>query len=386
MAKIVHVVAGLSMGGVSNVVFDLVKNYKSSAYEYVLVNLSGTGDTAVIEKFKSLGVRVVDVPFEFQKGFSLIDYFRESLFTKNIRKQNRDAFDAIIALKPDLLHFHTLPRELLFGKLVALQIGCPLVYTDHLARISKHEGSFLSRFLIRFPFIRFYSGCHVVAVSNSVRHYLDFLGIPRFLKSLEVLSNKITPFNFRISYLPKQELKVVYVSRISKVKGHLDLINAWASLPPMQLHLYLVGPDELGGSVHELSNRSIMANPITFVGPLPDAKSFIQDADFAVFPSHQEGLPLSLLEKMQIGLPCIVSDIPELLSIVDDDVDGLVFEVGNPSHLARQIKRMAVDVELRRRLGQAAADKISSQYVSRLGGIDKEYEELYKRLGLEANR
>lgn len=386
MAKIVHVVAGLPMGGVSNVVFDLLKNYKSSPYDYVLVNLSGTGDPVVIDKFKNLEIPIINVPFVFQNGFSLIDYFRESISAQTIRNQNRDAFDAIIALKPDLLHFHTLPRELLFGKWVARQFGCSLVYTDHLARISKHEGSFLSRFLIRFPFIRFYSGCHVVAVSISVRYYLDFLGIPRFLKSLEVLTNKITPNNFRISHLPKQELKVVYVSRISKVKGHHDLINAWAGLPSLKIHLYVVGPDELSGTIQQLAAQSSMLNPVTFTGPLPDAKSFIHDADFAVFPSHQEGLPLALLEKMQIGLPCIVSDIPELLSMVDDDVDGLVFEVGNPSHLAEQIKRMAVDIELRQRLGQAAAHKISSQYVSRLGGIDKEYEELYKRLGLEANR
>lgn len=385
MAKIIHVVAGLPMGGVSNVVFDLLKNYKSSAYEYVLVNLSGTGDDAVIDKFKDLGVPIISVPFVFQKGFSLIDYFRESIFTQTIRNQNQVAFDVITALKPDLLHFHTLPRELLFGKWVARQCDCELVYTDHLARISKQEGSFLSRFLIRFPFIRFYSGCHVVAVSNSVRNYLNFLGIPHFLKSLEVLTNKITPNSFRIPYLSKQELKVVYVSRISKVKGHLDLIHAWASLPPLQIHLYVVGPDEMNGTVHELANRLNMANPVTFTGSLPDAKAFIQDADFAVFPSHQEGLPLSLLEKMQIGLPCIVSDIPELLAMVDHDVDGLVFEVGNPSMLAGQIKRLATDMELRSRLGQSAALKIANQYVSRLGGMDREYEELYKRLGLDAN-
>ena len=376
--RIVHVVSGLSMGGVSNMVFDLLKNCKSSNYEYLLVNLSGQGDESVVARLLNIGVRIENIPYEFQKGYSLIDYFKEAFFYG--KNRNQVAFDTVKSLKPDMLHFHTLPRELLFGKRVAKATGCELVYTDHTARIRKKDGSVVTRFLIRFPFMKFYSNCHVVAVSNPVLDYIRFFNIDRFVKSVQVVINKINANPFRISYMQKPELKVVYVSRILKAKGHYELIQAWALLPPLGIHLYLIGPDELNGDLQKIVAELNVSNPVTFTGGVPNAVSLIEDADFAVFPSHQEGLPLALLEKMQIGLPCIVSDIPELKSIVTDLENGLVFPVGDVVALANRITTLAKDIKLRSILGTAAADHVERFFVSKMGGIDKEYEEVYRKL------
>ncbi|MFM8950930.1 MAG: glycosyltransferase, partial [Bacteroidota bacterium] len=93
-----------------------------------------------------------------------------------------------------------------------------------------------------------------------------------------------------------------------------------------------------------------------------------------------EGLPLALLEKMRIGLPCVVSDIPELTSIVSDGVDALVYHSGNIEELSNSIQRLANDLQLREKIGIAAAITVNDKFVSKLGGIDKEYEEFYSTL------
>jgi len=97
-----------------------------------------------------------------------------------------------------------------------------------------------------------------------------------------------------------------------------------------------------------------------------------------VFPSYKEGLPLALLEKMRIGLPCVVSDIPELKSLVADGVDAMVYNSGNVKQLSNKIMELASDLSLRERIGTSAADTVEAKYVSKMGGIDKEYEEFYR--------
>jgi glycosyltransferase involved in cell wall biosynthesis len=366
------------MGGVSAVVYDLVKNYKSSLYEYHIVNLSGGGDDAVINRFKNLGIPIHHVQYSFQSGFSSIDYIKEAFGVGKFIKANKAAIDAIAQLSPDILHFHTLPRELMLGREVKRKVNCKLVHTDHLVRLSSKDSSKIGRLLLRFPFQQFFKNYHLIAVSDSVCNYLVQMGIKSTAASITVICNKIPGSNFRISYSSKPVLKVVYVARISYVKGHRDLIQAWSMLQAAGLHLYIVGPDELQGAMQKLYDELNCLNPITFTGSIPNAAEFIADADMAVFPSYQEGLPLALLEKMRIGLPCVVSDIPELKSIVTDGVDAMVYNSGNVKQLSNKIMQLASDLSLRERIGASAAATVEAKYVSKLGGIDKEYEEFYR--------
>ena len=97
-------------------------------------------------------------------------------------------------------------------------------------------------------------------------------------------------------------------------------------------------------------------------------------------PSYREGLPLALLEKMRIGLPCVVSDIPELASVIQDGVNGLVYPCGDVGELSSNLKNILGDRQLRAKLGAEAARFVESFFVSKLGGIDKEYESFYSNL------
>ncbi len=380
MTRVVHVVSDFCMGGVSAVVYDLVKNYKSSSYEYHIVNLSGGGDEAVINRFQSLGIPIHQVAYSFQSGFSSIDYIKEALYVNKFRKANKTAIDSIAQLGPDILHFHTLPRELMLGREVKRKTNCKLVHTDHMVRLGSKDSSKFGRFVLRLPFQQFFKNYHLIAVSDSVCNYLVDMGIKSSAASITVIRNKIPGSNLRITYSDKPVLKVVYVARISYVKGHRELIQAWSLLPAAGLHLYVVGPDELQGAMQKLYEELNCLNPITFTGSIPNAADFIDDADMGVFPSQREGLPIALLEKMRIGLPCVVSDIPELTSIVSDGVDALVYPSGNIEELSNKIQQLARDLHLRERIGSAAATTVNNKFVSKLGGIDKEYEQFYKSI------
>jgi glycosyltransferase involved in cell wall biosynthesis len=77
---------------------------------------------------------------------------------------------------------------------------------------------------------------------------------------------------------------------------------------------------------------------VIFVGfveynSLPD---YYSCADYYIMTSEYEGQPLTLLEAMASGLPCIVSDIPNL-NIVKDANCGVVLDFSDKEEAVRQI-------------------------------------------------
>jgi glycosyltransferase involved in cell wall biosynthesis len=73
--------------------------------------------------------------------------------------------------------------------------------------------------------------------------------------------------------------------------------------------------------------------------------------------SRHEGLPISLLEAMALGLPPVVTDVGGVTEVVEDGRTGLVVPAGDPGALAASYVRLARSADDRHRLGQAAAGR-----------------------------
>ena len=73
-----------------------------------------------------------------------------------------------------------------------------------------------------------------------------------------------------------------------------------------------------------------------------------------------ETFGLAAAEAMAYGLPVVVSRIGALSELVEDGVDGLLFDPGNASDLAEKMKRLWNDPSLCSRLGAAARQKAST--------------------------
>ncbi|NQU44815.1 glycosyltransferase, partial [bacterium] len=79
----------------------------------------------------------------------------------------------------------------------------------------------------------------------------------------------------------------------------------------------------------------------------------------AVSCSEIEGLPKSILEYMQHGVPVICSDIPAHRQLVEDEETGLLFEVGDFPSMMRQLRRILHDTDLHDRLVRNARGSIT---------------------------
>jgi len=89
-----------------------------------------------------------------------------------------------------------------------------------------------------------------------------------------------------------------------------------------------------------------------------DLRRFFRGARMLVYPSiWYETFGLAAAEAMSHGIPLIASRIGALSELVEDGVDGFLFEPGNCHALAEKVAILWNNPELARRMGQAARQK-----------------------------
>jgi glycosyltransferase involved in cell wall biosynthesis len=160
---------------------------------------------------------------------------------------------------------------------------------------------------------------------------------------------------------PVDAVLAVFVGRLSKEKGVMELLRAWADARPAA-SLAVVGPPmtdhpwDVSAEARTLVEREGLADSVQFLGGQPPdvVAAWLRIADFAVQPSHFEAMGLAAAEAMAAGVPVIASDIGGYRDFVVDGENGLLVPPHDVAALAGALTRMAADASLRVRLGAAA--------------------------------
>jgi glycosyltransferase involved in cell wall biosynthesis len=336
--KICFIANNLTVGGVSNVLIRLCNRLNSKQYDIHLILLS---DDLSMEKILPLKGHIKKhiIPYEFDLDYSLKGYLKSAYFNKGTEVRAANILKKINEINPNILHFHTLPRQLKIGQIAkANHPRLKLIFTDHLVRFTTKEYKKHQYLLLALAYKKYYKGYNLVSVSKAVQKHLNKFSIPDNSKQHLLLENTIDTSNYKRK-IPLEDLRencVVYVSRINHHKGQNTLITAWLKFHhPEKGKLLIIGPDESNGKIQKMA----MGDPtILFLGSVPNVIDYLNRATLAIFPSQKEGLPIALLEKMALALPLIVSDIPELTTIIEDKKEGLHFKLDDQDDLANKIK------------------------------------------------
>jgi glycosyltransferase involved in cell wall biosynthesis len=81
---------------------------------------------------------------------------------------------------------------------------------------------------------------------------------------------------------------------------------------------------------------------------------WLQASDIFTLVSRREGLPVSLIEAMAVGLPSVVTDLPANTQLVEDGKHGFHARVNDSESIASGLIRLIQDPDLRQRFGKAA--------------------------------
>ena len=123
-----------------------------------------------------------------------------------------------------------------------------------------------------------------------------------------------------------EQVLIGHVGRFEPQKNHDFLIQVFDKLN--QTHkghfkLILIGEGSGREAITRFVEEKGLQNDVIFTGSINNVVDYLQAMDVFVFPSNFEGLSVSLLEAEANGLPCIISNTIDPLSIVTRQVYSL---------------------------------------------------------------
>lgn len=219
-----------------------------------------------------------------------------------------------------------------------------------------HRANWPLRAFIRTTLSR---SARVVALSPYWARVL--LGIVRDPTKVTVIWNSVDVDAYTGEREPQTEHpgrpRLIFLGAIGRRKGVPELLRAVAVLRDRRIDLdvVLVGPEEYTGELaeaHQICDELELTQQVHFAGTLfgRDKITALKSADLFVLPSHNEGLPLALLEAMAAGLPIVATRAGGIPDVVDDGVHGLLVKPGDVAGLAQAIEHLIVDRDLARNM------------------------------------
>lgn len=194
----------------------------------------------------------------------------------------------------------------------------------------------------------------LVLGARLAEEYADALRLD--LARVEVLYNPVPPVALPATRGGSSRVETVALGRLGVRKGSYDLVAAVAALPPEvrdRLHLTLAGDGEVAEVRAAAAPLGEAVTVRDWVGP-DERDALLAAAEIFALPSHDEGLPMALLEAMAAGLVPLTTPVGGIPEAVTDGVDGVLVPPGDVPALAGALTRLVGDPALRQRLSDGA--------------------------------
>ncbi|MCX6745864.1 MAG: glycosyltransferase family 4 protein [Candidatus Parcubacteria bacterium] len=151
-----------------------------------------------------------------------------------------------------------------------------------------------------------------------------------------------------------------------------------------RVKLLIVGEGNLKEKYQNQVAAAGLQDKIIFTDPVSDADlpKYYNLAEVIILPSidRSEAFGITLIEALACAKPVVASNLPGVRSVVDDGINGFVFEVKQEGDLANCVNKLFKDNELREKMGQVArakAEKFYNQDIL-ISKLEKIYLELVK--------
>ena len=252
-----------------------------------------------------------------------------------------------VKFNPDIViahayrHIHTTAALRLKKKL-----GCKVFLVTHAPFIEKnstrstlgkisvniYDSLFGKRFLNQFD--------RVITITHWENKYLDKLGLNK--NKIIYIPNGIPKEFFKEKVKSFKGKNILFLGRISPIKNLEVLIKAISLLKNKNVKLKIIGPIEepYGAKLVKQIKYLNIDDKIEFLPPVYDLSEKIktmQQADIFVLPSLREAMPQSLIEAMSLGKIVIASKTEGAKEIINDNKNGLLFNIDNAEELKSKI-------------------------------------------------
>ena len=171
------------------------------------------------------------------------------------------------------------------------------------------------------------------------------------------------------------------VGRLAQKKNQILLLHAFSEVTKTNdnTRLIIIGTGPLEQELKSLADKLGIKDRVWFTGYRNDVPKLLSLIDVFVFPSLREGLPLSLLEAMALGRPCIASDLPCNREVIQSESVGrLVSPTQVNEWTDSMIEFYQLSTEDLSQIGQNAFHRVKAQFT--FERMTHEYENLAQDL------
>ncbi len=358
--KVMQVIARMNVGGPAVLVADLMRNLDHKRFSAVLV--TGYCDVNESDYLDEVArdVAAVRIPGLGRSVSPLKDLGAFFLLIKEIKK-----------FKPDVIHTHTAKAGVL-GRLAGL-IARPQakrVHTFHGHLLHGYFSPSKTRLVTLLEKILGLITYRFIAIGNVVKRDLVREGIAQDSKfeviypGLQDLDKFPQAEAQKVLGLDQGKKYLVFVGRLTTIKRPERLLNLASYLKDKhpECWLLIAGAGELLESLSAQAAKEEL--PITFLGWRKDIGMILSASDIAVLCSDNEGIPLTLIQASQAGLPIVSTNVGSVSDIVVNSLTGLLTEVSSKG-LIDGVSELLVDPALGQSFGKAGEERARELFSSR---------------------
>jgi glycosyltransferase involved in cell wall biosynthesis len=249
----------------------------------------------------------------------------------------------------EIVHAHT-PRSAMVGSLASWLTRTPLVYHVHSPTARDSTSRWRNRINHWNERLWLRRADSLIAVSGSLGEHMRLQGYSE--QTIAVVRNGVPEPTVKRHATPPQGLWTVGTVALFRPRKGLEvLLDAMGCLNEqgVSVKLRAVGPFETNSYRQEIMQRVArlgIAEQIEWVGFTEDVPSELAKMDLFALPSlFGEGLPMVVLEAMAAGVPVVGSRVEGVPEAIDDGINGLLTEPGDPVDLAEKLQQI-IDGEL----------------------------------------
>ncbi|MGF1700979.1 glycosyltransferase [Photobacterium makurazakiensis] len=361
--NICHIVHGFHVGGLEKVIVNSI-NSLGDGYCHTIISLTTSG--SIVKQLKN-NVDIISLDCKQLSSIS----------------QYALVFNVLRKLKPDVLHTYNLGTAefQIVGWILGINTR---LHAEHGRDINDPTGSNYKYKILR-KFCSLFTH-KVVAVSHDL---YDWLLTDVGVSSSKVIKivNGIDVVDFSYSSKNNNEFNtndfiIGHVARLNKIKNQKMLINGFFIACNMDddfmtnSKLVIVGDGSEKDNLlaFSQSNKALFSKVI-FTGQRDDVKELYSCFDVFSLTSLAEGIPMTLLESMAMGVPHVVTDVGGITEVTISGVTGLNVDSEDDTNLANAFLSLYKDKNKCLNMGDAARSRIFKSF-NQETMID-EYRKLY---------
>ena len=312
------------------------------------VDVATNIDVDVNKELIDKGVRVFNIQFQ-----------RNPLSSKN-----KKAYEEIKRLQQeeqyDIVHVHTPVASFVTRLALKNEKNLKLVYTCH--GFHFYKGGSLINWMIFYPLEKMAATWTDSLVTINTEDYkvakkfkLRNNGQVFKMHGVGIEKEKYVIENFDKSEyrqklgLDENDFVILVLAELNKNKNHIQLIKAMNLLKDNYPNIKAIfaGAGPLEEEIKNQIKENGLEDKISLLGWRNDVKELINSSDVVGLFSKREGLGKCLLEAMICGKCVISTNTRGPRELIEQDINGFMFEIGDIETTARSIEKIYLDNKLR---------------------------------------